>query len=289
MGAGKTAGSQVILLFKSELNWYANAMNPARILFLSHGGGPLPLLGDSGHRGMVDNLTEIARSIPKPAAILVISAHWEADVATMTTAANPALIYDYYGFPQAAYDLVYPCKGEPMLANRVQQSLSRAGIDNQSDSSRGLDHGVFVPLKIMYPEADIPCVQLSLLHRLDPIEHIRLGKGLASIDYSNLLLIGSGFSFHNMQAFFTRDTDATRAMNEQFEDWLVETCTSNALDEAEREKRLENWQQAPFARYCHPREEHLLPLHVCYGMAGRAASRHFEIRILGKKASMYLW
>ena len=271
-------------------------MAQPRILFLSHGGGAMPLLGDPGHRDMVSCLQSIAQSIAKPSAILVVSAHWEAAVPTITSAAQPELIYDYYGFPEESYSIQYPCPGLPQLAAKVHNSLQQAGIDSVQDPQRGLDHGVFVPLKIMYPDADIPCVQLSLLDNLNPEQHIKLGQALQSLNgllddalNDSLLVIGSGFSFHNMKAFFTPDTAQTRQMNVEFDDWLRETCASESLTETERSQRLIDWTQAPSARYCHPREEHLLPLHVCYGLAGRACSQTFELSILNKQSSMMLW
>jgi len=260
-----------------------------RVLFLSHGGGPLPLLGDPAHLEMVVHLRGIAERLPRPSAILVVSAHWEEDVATLTSGANPDIIYDYYGFPAASYEIQYPCPGEPDLAGQVHRLLGEAGIEARLDAQRGFDHGLFVPLKIMYPEADIPCVQLSLVKGLEPAAHIDLGRALSVLDYDGLLVIGSGFSFHNMKAFFAHDTDATRAMNVAFDAWLIETLSSGAIEEPERTQRLERWEQAPSARYCHPREEHLLPLHVCYGVAQRPCSEYFELEILHKKSSMYLW
>ncbi len=260
-----------------------------RILFLSHGGGPMPLLGDPGHQEMVACLQTIAGKIDKPAAILVVSAHWEQPLPTLTSAASPSLIYDYYGFPQESYSIRYPCPGQPVLAGQLHRILDKLAIQSRLDEQRGFDHGLFVPLKIMYPSADIPCVQLSLLNSLDAAEHVKLGQALQHLDFENLLIIGSGFSFHNMKAFFTPDTPATRQMNEAFEQWLIETCSSTGLDENERVQRLIQWQQAPGARYCHPREEHLLPLHVCCGAAAAPCSDYFELQILNKKSSMYLW
>jgi 4,5-DOPA dioxygenase extradiol len=259
------------------------------VLFLSHGGGPLPLLGDPGHTEMVSCLRQIAARTGKPSAILLVSAHWEETRPAITSGEKPSLIYDYYGFPEASYDIKYPCPGEPRLAAKVQHLLEGAGMDAVLDEQRGFDHGLFVPLKIMFPEADIPCVQLSLVRSLDPAEHIRLGESLKGLDHGDLLVIGSGFSFHNMKAFFAPDTDESRAMNEAFESWLLETCSSPDFSEEERAHRLSHWEQAPHARYCHPREEHLLPLHVCYGLAGSRCSEAFELRILNKKSSMYLW
>jgi 4,5-DOPA dioxygenase extradiol len=268
-------------------------MNPVRptstILFLSHGGGPLPLLGDPGHQKMVGALRGLAAGIPRPTAILVISAHWEESVPTLTAAAAPSLLYDYDGFPPESYQIQYPCPGSPALAQRVHDVLSAADMAPRMDAQRGLDHGVFVPLKIMFPEADIPCVQLSLLSSLDPQFHLQMGEALRALDEENLLVIGSGFSFHNMRAFFSPDTAETRAMNLAFEGWLQETCHSPALSEAERRERLLHWAEEPHARYCHPREEHLLPLHVCQGLAGTGAANITAVPILGKQASMIRW
>lgn len=261
----------------------------ADILFISHGGGPLPLLGDPAHREMVDQLQEMAAQLPKPSAILVISAHWEASVPTITAGTHPPLIYDYNGFPPESYEIQYPCPGEPTLAHQVYQSFEQSGINARLDEQRGFDHGVFVPLKLMYPEADIPCVELSLVNSLDASTHIAMGQALRALDYENLLVIGSGFSFHNMHAFFAPQTPETRKRNEAFENWLEATCTDPTLEEAERTQRLEHWDQAPYARFCHPREEHLLPLHVCYGLAGKPSATHLSATILGKKSGMFGW
>lgn len=260
-----------------------------RVLFLSHGGGPLPLLGDKGHVEMVENLEYLASKIKKPSAVLVISAHWEEKIPTITSGANPSLIYDYYGFPEESYRIKYPCPGEPFLAKQIGELLTGSGMGNRLDEDRGFDHGLFVPLKIMYPDADIPCVQLSLLKSLNPEDHIKMGGAISGIDYNDLLIIGSGFSFHNMKAFFEAETAEAKTMNEKFDQWLIDTCSNTDISESERTGRLENWGNAPHARYCHPREEHLLPLHVCYGISQSSCTEYFELRILNKKSSLYLW
>lgn len=262
---------------------------PGSVLYVSHGGGPLPLLGDAGHREMIDLLARAATMLPKPAAIVVISAHWEEPKPTITAGANPSLIYDYYGFPRESYEIQYPAPGEPALAHKIHDLLAEDGIEAVLDEQRGLDHGVFVPLKIMYPDADIPCVQLSLVRGLRPDVHIRTGKALSGLTDDPVLVLGSGFSFHNMSAFFSPSTSEVRAMNEAFEQWLIETCTSRAFGEDERERRLVDWTSAPAARFCHPREEHLMPLHVCYGLARAPAKQVFRFTIMGKLASAYLW
>lgn len=259
------------------------------ILFIPHGGGPLPLLGDAGHRELVEFLQNIPDKLIKPSAIIVISAHWEAPVVTITQSAAPPLIYDYYGFPDESYAIQYPAPGYPELAMNIAQQLQQHGIVADMDADRGFDHGLFVPLKLMYPDASIPCVQLSLLHSLSPQQHIAVGKALAALERENTLIIGSGFSFHNLHAFFSKDSGESDLKNEVFQDWLNDTCTSTRLSEQERESRLLDWASAPHARYAHPREEHLLPLHVCYGIAGTTAAQAFSIKVLGKRASAFLW
>lgn len=249
----------------------------------------MPLLGDKAHIEMVETLKSITLTIQKPSAIILISAHWEEKIPTITSGAAPKLIYDYYGFPEEAYHIKYPCLGDPVLASQIQKALKNAGIEANLDAQRGFDHGMFVPLTIMYPAADIPCVQLSLVNSLNPAEHIKVGEALQSLDVENLLVIGSGFSFHNMKAFFAPETDETNMMNASFENWLVDTCSNAEINEQARRQKLIHWADAPYARYCHPREEHLLPLHVCYGFANTACSDYFSCQILNKKSSMYLW
>lgn len=258
-------------------------------VFISHGGGPLPLLGDTAHQEMVANLKKITTLINKPDAIIVVSAHWEESIPTITSAANPSLIYDYSGFPAESYEIEYPAEGHPELAHKVYETLKRNGFETALDNQRGFDHGLFVPLKLMYPEANIPCIQISLLNSLDPAKHIKIGEALSNLKEENILILGSGFSFHNMRAFFSSNTEQSQFMNEAFENWLIKTCSSQKTGETERTRKLIEWEKAPSARYCHPREEHLLPLHVCYGFAKHAANEVFEFEILGIKASAYLW
>ena len=259
------------------------------VLFVSHGGGPLPLLGDPGHAEMVACLQDVATRLRRPSAILVISAHWEENLPSITFARNPSLIYDYYGFPDESYSIEYPAAGEPALAQAVYGVLAQSGIEAVKDESRGFDHGLFVPLKILFPQADIPCVQLSLKSNLSAEEHLAIGTALRNLEWENLLVVGSGFSFHNMRAFFAPETDESRSLNRAFEQWLHESLTNAALEEPERAQRLAKWHSAPGARFCHPREEHLLPLHVCYGLAQTPCAEPFALNILHKRASMYLW
>lgn len=259
------------------------------ILYIAHGGGPMPLLGDKSHDDMVTKLREAAAQMPKPKAILVISAHWETDIPHVTTATKPELIYDYYGFPPESYTIEYPAPGEPALAEQVLGAMTTAGIEAQGDAQRGFDHGLFVPLKLMYPDADIPCVQLSLMNHLNADTHIKLGQALQALDYDNLLILGSGFSFHNMRAFFAPNHAEADSQNAAFQAWLELVCSDPEIDEKQRQHMLANWREAPHARFCHPREEHLLPLHVCYGAAGRACDRATTVYALNKESRMFYW
>lgn len=259
----------------------------ARALFISHGGGPLPLLGEPGHRQMVDLLKRLGAELPRPKRILLVSAHWEANPVSVLAASRHPLYFDYYNFPPETYQLEYPAWGDPELAGEIQQKLIAAGINCVEEYSRGYDHGMFIPLMLMYPDADIPTIQLSLNSSMDPDLHLRMGEALTDLD-SDTLIIGSGFSFHNQPAFRSRDARMNE-VNQRFEHWLVDTCSNTALSEAERRERLRMWELAPGALQCHPREEHLLPLHLCYGAAAKACSDYWQIEIMGKQGSCYYW
>jgi aromatic ring-opening dioxygenase catalytic subunit (LigB family) len=262
--------------------------NKAQIIYFSHGGGPLPILGDPSHKAMVDFMKKLPSQITKPDAILVISAHWEESAATLLGANNPPMFYDYYGFPEQAYKITYHAPGNPELADRIARLLKKNNIPARIDPKRGFDHGLFIPLKLMYPEADIPSLQLSLLRGLNPAVHIALGKALHELMNANILVIGSGFSFHNQNAFFGQAFGAPDNANEAFQNWLIETCAGK-ISQKEREQRLIEWEKAPSARYCHPREEHLLPLHVCFGLSDGPAKVIFDDQILGKRGVAFLW
>jgi aromatic ring-opening dioxygenase catalytic subunit (LigB family) len=265
-------------------------MNDSAVsLFIPHGGGPFPLMGDPAHAGLTRFLKAWPASIARPEAIVVISAHWEEPVVSITASDAPEMLFDYYGFPPETYDYRYPAPGHPGLAQRLQELLLQSGIEASLDHQRGYDHGLFVPLILMYPEAEFPCVQVSLAASLDAAEHICIGKAMAGLRQENLLFLGSGFSFHNMQALMRKRDESIDPRNQQFESWLARTCSDPGLDEAERERLLGEWEQAPHARYCHPREEHLLPLQVCYGVGQGAATTVFQDHVAGFIASAYQW
>lgn len=260
----------------------------AQIVYFSHGGGPLPILGDPGHQAMIDFMRALPNRLRKPDAILVISAHWEERAATLLGSAAPPMFYDYYGFPPKAYEITYPAPGSPALAERIAGLLAQNGVPSRIDPQRGFDHGLFIPLKLMYPGADIPSLQLSLLHGLDPAAHLALGKALADLLPDNILVVGSGFSFHNLRAFSWQGYGGPDPANDAFQDWLIDVC-AGPHSQSEREQRLIDWEKAPSARYCHPREEHLLPLHVCAALAGKPGEVVFDDQILGKRGIALLW
>lgn len=226
-------------------------------VFVNHGGGPLPLMGQQP--AIVAQFEDVTTKwlSSKPDAIVVVSAHWESNPVQITSSSNPTMLYDYHGFPAETYKYQYPAPGSPPLAQKIQTLLTANGVKSELNEKRGFDHGVFIPLMCMYPDADIPVVAVSLHSSLSAKTSIEVGKALAPLRNENVLLLGSGYTYHNMQGFF-HPTNATYTASSAFNDWLKETILSDHFDE--RVRRLERWEQAPGARECHPREEHLLPL-----------------------------
>ena len=220
------------------------------------------------------NTAEFLRSVPgrlpaPPEAILVVTAHWLAEQPSLGSAAQPGMLFDYYGFPPHTYELDYPAPGASQLAQRAADLLADSGLPARLDDQRGFDHGTFIPLMVMFPDARIPVLQMSLLASLDPGRHVALGRALAPLRDEGVLIIGSGMSFHNMRGYGDpRFTPVSTA----FDDWLAETV---ALPEPGRSERLANWATASgeSGRLSHPprAEEHLLPLHVVAG-AGYAGT-----------------
>jgi len=198
-----------------------------------------------------------------PSALLVISAHWEEQLPTIQTGAQPPMLYDYSGFPPETYELQWPAPGAPEVGLQVRDLLEGAGIQTGQDPSRGFDHGTFVPLMLAYPQADIPTFQLSLKRGLDPLTHIQIGRALAPLRSEGVFMIGSGMSYHNMRGFGGRMPNVV-ADSQAFDEWLGDSVR---LETDTMETRLVEWTNAPAARACHPREEHLLPLMVVAGAA----------------------
>ena len=247
--------------------------------FISHGGGPWPYMPEMADamRPLAESLADIPRHLGEtPQAVLIITAHWEADAFTLGSNAKPGMIYDYGGFPAHTYQVVYPAPGAPALAQRVQGLLEAAGLPVGLDPQRGYDHGTFVPLSVMFPAAQVPVLQMSLRRGLDPSEHLALGRALAPLRDEGVLIVGSGLSYHNLRAFGPQAKEPSQA----FDAWLQRAL---AATPAQREALLVAWEQAPAARQCHPREEHLLPLMVALGAADqeRATCIYHEANIFG--------
>lgn len=244
-------------------------------LFIPHGAGPCFFMEwprepkdqwepmAAWLKGLVDDLPE------RPKAILVVSGHWEEPAFTVGSAEKPPLIFDYYGFPEHTYRLTFDAPGAPGLAHRIRALIEAAGLPAAEDPARGYDHGVFVPLKLVTPGADIPVIQLSLRHDLDPEAHLALGRALRPLRDEGVLILGSGMSWHNMRGF----SPAFTARSQAFDAWLESAMS----DPAGRDAAIRQWERAPHAREAHPREEHLAPLFVAAGAAegepGRVAFR----------------
>ena len=232
--------------------------------FISHGGGPWPYVPQMrlAARELELSLVDIPRQLgAAPKAILMISAHWEEAIFTLMANRAPPMLYDYYGFPESTYAVVYAAPGSPELAARAGALIESSGVSSRLDVERGFDHGTFCPMAVMYPDANVPTVQLSLRAGLDPAEHLALGRALAPLRDEGVLIIGSGLSYHNLGALGPTGSAPSAA----FDAWLQNTLlTANTTD---RERLLIEWEKAPAARLAHPREEHLLPLMVAVGAA----------------------
>lgn len=273
-------------MFDAPAGANANARMPT--WFIPHGGGPCFFMDwnppDEWNR-MADFLKNVASTLPRlPKAIVMVSAHWLKPHVAVTSGAQPALIYDYHGFPAHTYELTYPALGAPALAEHIVKTLESKGITSASDVRRGFDHGMFIPLKLIFPQANIPVVQLSLHNSLDPAQHLEVGRALETLRDQDVLIIGSGMSFHNMRAY---GNPQFGPVSDAFDDWLTQAVEFSAQ---ERDRLLANWEQAPGARQCHPprAEEHLLPLMVVAGAAGADAGRKvFSDRVMETTISAF--
>lgn len=254
------------------------------VVYVPHGGGPWSFVDFGVPKSEVMGLARYWERLPALApdaqAVLVVSAHWETEVPTLMTAAAPPMLYDYYGFPPASYELTWPAPGAPELAPRVRELLAVAGFDAAEDHERGFDHGTFIPLKRAYPEPSLPTLQLSMLQDLDPARHLALGRALAPLRDEGVFIVGSGLSYHNMRGF---RKSSSRPASLAFDTWLREAVMA---EPEERARRLAAWLEAPHAREVHPREEHLLPLMVAAGAAGTdPASIGYNDDIMGVRVS----
>jgi aromatic ring-opening dioxygenase catalytic subunit (LigB family) len=244
-------------------------MKPLRlpVYFISHGGGPWSYMDDASrapYAKLAASLADMPRQLrEKPRAVLMVSAHWEEREFTLTSNPKPTMIYDYGGFPEYTYHIHYDAPGDPALAARAKSLLDAAGLPAQLDPERGFDHGAFTPLKVIYPAADVPVVQLSLKRGLDPATHLAMGRAISPLRDEGVLIVGSGLSYHNLRQFFS---PAAFGPSREFDAWLNGALLGGSA--ADRDKLLAAWESAPSARAAHPREEHLLPLMVAAGAAG---------------------
>lgn len=257
-------------------------------IFLPHGAGPCFFM-DWEPAGTWNTMGDWLRGLQdhlgvRPEALLVISAHWEAPAFTVNADPEPGLLYDYYGFPESTYRIDWPARGHPELARKVAGRLAENGFDVATETGRGLDHGVFIPLKLAFPEADLPVVQLSLQQGLDPALHNEMGRALAPLREEGVLIIGSGMSYHNMRRFRLQG-GAVDPESVAFDEWLGATVS---LTGGARGDQLAAWSRAPGGRAAHPREEHLLPLHVVAGAAHEEPGvRLLQDRVIGSVQSAF--
>ena len=241
--------------------------------FISHGGGPWPYMEEM--RPMMRTLAAALADMPRqigvqPKAVVVVSGHWEEPDFSVMSSPQPGMLYDYSGFPAHTYKVVYPAPGAPALAQHIQELIRAAGLPSRLDAQRGFDHGCFAPLVVMYPQANVPVLQVSLKTGLDPEEHLALGRALAPLRQEGVLIVGSGLSYHNLRRFGA----AAREPSAAFDDWL---WASLQQAPAARAAAITDWEHAPSARIAHPREEHLLPLMVALGAASQGrAERNFH-------------
>ncbi|PVX29291.1 DODA-type extradiol aromatic ring-opening family dioxygenase [Sphingomonas pokkalii] len=242
-------------------------------LFIPHGGGPCFFMDPAGGppdpmwRPMQAYLAGLIASLPeRPRAILLVSGHWESQAVTVHVGDGQPLLFDYYGFPEHTYHLEWNAPGAPEVAMRAKALLDAAGFATAAESARGWDHGVFIPMKVAIPEADIPLAQLSLRADLDPAAHVAIGRALAPLRDEGVLIVGSGMSFHNLRARGPQVTPYADAWDEA----LVAAATDP--DPARRKARILAWRTLPYAEFAHPREEHLLPLMVALGAGGEDAA-----------------
>lgn len=213
-------------------------------------------------------LLGLGKALPRPKAILAVSAHWDTPAPRVSLADAPRTMYDFYGFPDELYEMTYPAPGNPALAEQCARLLGEAGVKVAPDMDRGLDHGAWVPLMLMYPEADIPVTQLSIQSHLSPQHHLELGRALAPLREQGVLILASGNATHNLREVFQNPIDAPPApYAKAFADWLTGSIEAGDQDALARYLEL-----GPNAAHCHPTPDHYVPLLVAAGAAGAAGA-----------------
>lgn len=248
--------------------------------FISHGGGPWPYMPE-----LRKTMAQLEKSLHDirgelgavPKAVLMISGHWEERDFSVMSNPHPSMEYDYSGFPEHTYHIKYQAPGSPALARRVQALIQGAGLPSSLNESKGFDHGAFAPMAVMYPDANMPLVQLAMKKSLDPAEHIALGRALRPLRDEGILIVGSGLSYHNLRMM----GPAARAPSQAFDDWLRDALMTGSPER--RVQQLTDWSQGPSARAAHPREDHLIPLMVAVGAAetAKATRAYHEKDVFG--------
>lgn len=232
-------------------------------LFISHGAPTLPLDNCPAR----EFLKGLGAAGPRPRAILAVSPHWDNEAPTINAVAVNNTIHDFYGFPEALYRLAYPAPGSPELAGRVRETLAAAGIKAGVDEIRGLDHGAWVPLMLMYPKADLPVVQLGVRTPLGPQHHLKLGRALMPLRDEGVLVFGTGSYTHNLRALDRGRLNGPEApWVTAFSDWVHAALTEGRTADLISYRKL-----APYAAQAHPEEDHFMPLFVALGAGGEGA------------------
>ena len=265
----------------SPRNESVTESNRMPAIYIPHGGGPAFFMKEGGMREMFqgnqDFLATVDNLLPsKPKSILLISAHWEANPVTVNGNLHSKLIYDYYGFPPEMYKLKYPATGNPELADQVTKLLNAVNIKCEVDPEAGYDHGVFIPLKVMYPDANIPVVSISVHKDLKADFHVAMGRALAPLRDQGVLIVGSGMSFHNLRGF---GSEIYKDISLKFDAWLDKVLSGSNKSRGEQ---LSNWLSAPSARDAHPREEHLIPLMVVSGAGSDTPAKKIWAGTIGQ-------
>ncbi|EAT90501.2 hypothetical protein HBI56_050340 [Parastagonospora nodorum] len=297
--AGNTTFNPLHGIQQFPLSSYSSNMTRlAPVISLSHGGGPMPLLGDPSHRDIVDSLKTKLPKILKlgtqdaPKAIVLVTAHWSTDKVTVSSGSRHGLLYDYYGFPPESYEIKHDAPGSPEVAGEVQKALGEAGIECKQDAERGWDHGVFVPMKLVDPSATIPIVQLSVLASESASQSYAIGRALSTLRAQNIAIIGSGFAtLHNLRLMFSGES-STPAFKQKNADWSGAVTDAAMTDDDEaRARKFEGWREWPNAYTMHPRggAEHFLPLIVCAGAARTTKGRKYADDFRGVDMWSYYW
>jgi aromatic ring-opening dioxygenase catalytic subunit (LigB family) len=275
----------------------SSKMPLAPVIALSHGGGPMPLLGDPSQKALADSMRNRVPAILKlntpeaPRAVVLITAHWSETKPTISTGAKVKLYYDYGGFPAEAYKIKHDAPGAPDVASEVQSVLKEAGIKFATDSERGWDHGVFVPMKLIDPKAKVPIVQMSVLSSEDPEQHFAFGKALGKLRERNVAIVGSGFaSMHNLRAMFSGQISQAeyKVLAKSFSEKLNDAIETD--DSKERGNKLKAWREFPGSYEMHPRggAEHFLPLIVCAGAAS-GPGKSYTDEFMNLEYFTYYW